>query len=353
MSQFTATCIYCQVEFDSNHGEGDHVLPASLGEFRGDVRFRGACVNCNNRAGRNEQQIVQSGPESYFRAFPRLSSRRIARRGISRPRGALGSPPPSYRVEVDGMLALAEPSGDDPRQLDAVDQLRVYGKCGTQYLVRLYPRMSDAAIVRAINQRGLAIEDVVEIDLSCDQPWCSDYQASLSRLFPTLGIVMEGETPGGVVKVWTEIEFRVNQPYFQALAKIAFHYYLLHSTRGYRGDETEFAAIRNFIMNGGVISQFFRPAECPFRPGFEQGVVSPADWCHVLMAQETGASSSAYVQLFLGPGCVPASHHIVLADGAVREEDSSAVRGHRYVYDETSEGRFCGYVHEPGITFPE
>ncbi len=57
-------CIYCPKEFDPSRGEGDHILPAALGEFRGDVRFRGQCPSCNNVIGRFEQQVVQSGPEA-------------------------------------------------------------------------------------------------------------------------------------------------------------------------------------------------------------------------------------------------------------------------------------------------
>src|SRR5438105_4823171 len=44
-------CIYCPKEFDPSRGEGDHILPAALGEFQREVRFRGQCPSCNNTIG--------------------------------------------------------------------------------------------------------------------------------------------------------------------------------------------------------------------------------------------------------------------------------------------------------------
>ena len=85
-------CIYCGIQFDSSKGQGDHVLPVQLGEFRNDKRFRRICPECNSQIGKSEQQFLACGPEAFFRRIvkPKIPPKR--QRGQSYT-GALGAPP--------------------------------------------------------------------------------------------------------------------------------------------------------------------------------------------------------------------------------------------------------------------
>ena len=87
MASVTERCIYCDSPFDSSRGEGDHIIPAALGEFEGDVHFRRICPKCNSRIGAYEQQIMQCGPENLLRTLVSPSSKRLKRRGRGRTSG--------------------------------------------------------------------------------------------------------------------------------------------------------------------------------------------------------------------------------------------------------------------------
>ena len=73
-------CIYCSNSFDPYNGEGDHIIPFCLGEFKNYVCFRRMCPDCNRKVGKYEQQIVQSGPEGFFRLIIKAKSKRSKRR---------------------------------------------------------------------------------------------------------------------------------------------------------------------------------------------------------------------------------------------------------------------------------
>src|SRR5207253_22714 len=83
-------CIYCSVAFDGAKGGGDHIIPAALGEFRNDTRFRNCCPHCNNRIGRSEQVVLHCGPEAFFRRVVKPALPASRRRGRSMVKAAMG-----------------------------------------------------------------------------------------------------------------------------------------------------------------------------------------------------------------------------------------------------------------------
>jgi 5-methylcytosine-specific restriction endonuclease McrA len=56
MSRITK-CIYC-ADPANLKGEGDHVIPGTLGEFRNDKHFKRICTRCNNRIGKSENVLL-------------------------------------------------------------------------------------------------------------------------------------------------------------------------------------------------------------------------------------------------------------------------------------------------------
>ncbi len=158
----------------------------------------------------------------------------------------------------------------------------------------------------------------------------------------------------GTHRVRVHAEFRVTVAYFQAVAKIAFHYYLVHSRRRYRGDECHFAGIRDFIMNGGDKDRFFRASGRLFKQPFGKtrfGTVTPDKWCHFLAADETQDLAVAYVRLFVGPRALPPDHYVTLGNIESTVVVPSFVWGHVYQYDRgVRSRRFCGRVVEGALT---
>jgi hypothetical protein len=300
-------CIYCHKLFDTRLGQGDHIIPASLGEFEGDQRFRGACPTCNNAIGRAEQQLPGAGPESFFRAIAKPHSRRTQKRGTSRAQGALGAPAPTFKADMGAYSLLVEPSIDDPRDVEPPDQLIVRDGHGQDHNIRLYPGIRASQIEQQVMLLGIGA--VREVTLHCDIPESTSYMRTVSEVWPSMKANEMSDIPGGTQKVPIRGEFRVTVPYFQAIAKIGFHYYLMHSRRGYRGDEPHFAEVRQFILNGGAVSRFISRSDgglrLPFGRQTDGRFTSPAGWCHILAADEAADEARAIVRLFVGPGHVP------------------------------------------------
>ncbi len=349
-------CIYCAATFDSSAGEGDHVLPAALGEFKDDVRFRRICPLCNSRVGAFEQQVMQSGPEGFFRTIVKPASKRLRRRGGGRQRGAMGASAPKSQFQWDGWSISGGPSSDDPLGVSPFDQVVVRDGQGRDHSIRLFPRMRKKQLQQQVEQ--LAISSVREIRCFCsNESDLKDYSNLLEAVWPHLR--MEGPDKSriepGVYEVAIHREFRVKDPYFQALAKIAFHYYLAHSQRGSRGDEPAFADIRDFIMNGGNRDRLFRDSgrffADPFPPVSKGiGAVVPANWCHVLAANETTDVAVVYLRLFIGPNHLPKPVHVTLGQINSRVHVLRPVWAHAYVYEPVADSsRFCGHVYRGTI----
>lgn len=245
----TARCIYCSNTFLPAQGEGDHVIPSQLGEFRDDSRFRGLCRACNSVIGRAEQQMVQSGPEGFFRQIISPRSKRLNWRGIGRPRGEMGAPPPTYIVNMNDDLRLVEPTSD-PQIVNAVDHIMVRDNSGNRTHVRLYPGIRGEQVRKQLEQLGIG--ELKEARLHCSDDNWPEYMSLLKNLWPDFKVEEGDATPAGLhPQIPGTVHFVVNVHYFQAVAKIAFHYFLSHSRRGFKGDEEHFTSIRNFIINGG------------------------------------------------------------------------------------------------------
>jgi hypothetical protein len=88
--------------------------------------------------------------------------------------------------------------------------------------------------------------------------WASAEEKELTEMLckgVNVGISWSETTPYEMVtKTQFVATFTVNDGYFRTIAKIAFHYFLKHFPQ-FTGSETEFQAIKKFIMNGGDSDQ--------------------------------------------------------------------------------------------------
>lgn len=346
-------CIYCENQFDSSKGAGDHVLPVQLGEFRNDQRFRLICPECNNKIGRSEQQLLRSAPEAFFRRIvkPKVPKKRL--RGTSQVRGAMGVPSPESSISHECHNELVRRSVDDPMNVYPIDQIVIHDDKGDEHFIKLFSGMKKENVEEQIIKLG--ITKIIKVWFHFDETKGDEFEKILKEVFPDLPKHRLPYREVGATPVDGRITFKVNDHYFRSVAKIAFHYYLIYSLRGYQGNEAFFKPIRNFIINGGEHEAFFNQTGPKFKMPFGDlpsgGVVTPDGWCHILAAFEEVKEIIAYVHLFVGRGCIPQSYHIKLAELDNDIVVPKAVWGHVYLYDkEPSSDQYTGEVKEADLT---
>ena len=324
MSKEEIRCIYCGDLVDTSKHQGDHIIPAALGEFRNDERFRHICITCNNEIGKSEQQLLRCGPERIFRDIVVSSSSRS--RGKKRGWvGAGGAPPPQVQTLTQAGTLSVE-AAEDTSHFRPYDQLVVCSEDGTEHEIRLYPEMSVADLRQRVSSLGVG---VVGARINCDERNEDAYSKMLKEIWPTSEYQRLSTTEPGQSRVLLRGRFQVNDRYFRAYAKIAFHYYLVHSVRC-KGDEDEFLPIRQFIMDGGDADQFFVSGG-PFQHTDPNMV--PSWWCHVLAASEKTSVAIAYVCLFRGPQSKGIEYTVRLGTLPSRIIVPNASWIHAYKYD--------------------
>lgn len=347
-------CIYCGINFDPFRGEGDHVIPCQLGEFRGDQRFRRVCQNCNTIIGQSEQQIVQSGPEGFFRGIIKPKSKRLNKRGLGRPQGAMGAPPPQHMAKIGVHQMLVEPTPGNPLNVNSVDHIFVQDVAGNNACIQIFPGMRAGQVRKSLISNGIG--EMKEVHCSFSEQYWDEFTSLLKEIWPESKLEEGDAIPAGTRKVVPgRIKFQVNTHYFQAIAKIAFHYFLIYTHRGFKGNESHFDAIRQFIIKGGIIDQFFKSTKfpmfvLPFGDLLGGGVISPKQWCHIIAASDAGGQAVAYVHLFLGRGCIPVTHKVWLGRWDSPIITPNNAWGHVYIYDDPQHGRYAGRVESIQIT---
>jgi hypothetical protein len=322
-----------------------------FGEFRNDKRFRGVCQGCNHSFGRFEQQLSQASPLGFFRGVVGPNLGRRAGRGGLRQSGALGVPAPQHLMQRWGVSWLVRPL-DDPRDAEPVDQIVILDDAGVEHQIRLFAGMSEERLREEIARCGMG--RMKEVTLLCEPEDFAQFTTVIQKLCAECKVTEEQIIDSGDQRVPYRVEFRVTIAYFQAIAKIAFHYYLIHNRRGYTGGEAIFDGARDFIQNGGDPKALFRPPErhffIPFGRGHAGYRIVPKDWCHLCAADESRDVIVVYLQFFLGPGSVPKPIYVALGSIPNPVAMPDSVWGHVFQYDASPEGRFAGQVDPVTIT---
>lgn len=345
------SCTYCGKPFDAESGEGDYIMPAALGKFRGDQRFRLICTRCNNHIGRSEQQLLQCAPEAFYRSIVNPPNRR-GRKGQRSLVGALGMPPPKHTVRSGDHDELVEIQQSATMQVGPVDQLVVRDDTGADHHIRLFPGMNPDQLRERLTRAG--VKDFSKAWFHCDEKTTNEFQALLQATWPHLTLEVLPSAEPGTYQRPGRVKFTTGDDYFRALAKIAFHYYLVHTHRGFRGNEPEFKPLREFIMKGGDPTRFFRRTGSTFKVPFGElragGAITPVDWCHVLAADESRDVAVVCIRLFAGPRSVRPPQYVALGSLNSRIRVPSAVWAHAYIYDRIQPpSGYAGHVEEARI----
>lgn len=215
----------------------------------------------------------------------------------------------------------------------------------------LFPKMRPAQLQEAVRRRGLLSAMPIGINCPCDGS--DDFKRLVTATFPNARIISDARMEPGSYSSHGQAEFVVSLAYWQALAKIAFHYYLVHNCRGFVGSERAFRRIRRFVRHGGDPTSFFKSNEKPFIVPFGSDgpgtVRAPTTWCHLLAANDSEMDIVVYVQLFVGPGSVPRPNYVSLAETDVGVSDGR-VWAHVYKQEPGRSDRYAGTVSKARVS---
>jgi hypothetical protein len=157
----------------------------------------------------------------------------------------------------------------------------------------------------------------------------------------------KSSTVGRIVYGPARIKFTVTSRYFRCIAKIGFHYFLTRTT-DYRGDESCFDDLREFIANEGNIEKCTRfitynqqPLAWQLRNGLQLST-----WGHILCAETDYMQFRAKVQLFAGPKAQPHVYTVLLGRNPSRIVYSEAYGDFFAYYPREDRGEFDGEISE-------
>jgi len=351
----SAECIYCGELFDPTAGEGDHVLSAQLfGLFEGEKRFRGLCKACNNKIGRLEQGAIRGSHLGFYRFLVRPKPGRPNKSGCLIPRGISRATQPKFTVESDGRTQLIELNDEHPECGVLVDQLELYDDKGNHDQVRLYSGMGVERLRSEI--QSSRVKHPTTWIVNSSQSLSAEFLSLVSQVLTASKTEeLEGVDPG-IYEGYTSAVFSVTKDFFRVLAKIAFHYYLVHNPRSFKGDESGFEHLRRFILDGtGDVEELFKTSGPQFQTPFVRtpsGAFCPKFWCHILAAAEEKGSIVAYLQFYLGPGSIPDPHYITLGRSDSRLVLPNPAFGHVYEVeqDRSDNYKYAGKVYELSMT---
>lgn len=331
-------CIYCNSQGPFSD---EHALPACLGEFRGFPLLRGRiCSECNRKIGDCEQQFCRCGPEAFFRTVFGVSGRDHHDKVNVYKRGSFGGKAIDFKGlhPTLGIPILYEKlPGTD--KIGLISQIVVKDAKGSYFPIRLQRRMKNSDDVRSEIKKHTQ-EQIVEIRVLPDDDeveWAEVLMKGFRGNF-------QWEKPLDIHTVSDPIaEVKVSTPYFRAVAKIGFHYFL-SACEKVRGDEAEFSEIRDFIINGTERGPFVTQEEAPLL--FAPPNTVPNRRSHILTAEVCKGVLCARVQFFIGPSFVPLTYRVFLSKAA-RLTPSDFASGHIFAYFEGGkQGKFSGELFQ-------
>lgn len=281
-------CVYCSNPVSPDL-RGDHIIPAALGEFRGNHRFKNICSYHNGYvASELEDELLRCGPERFLRSIVAPITKR-SRGKRTKWIGSKYSDPPIVYVNQGGMNLFAEPQ-ENPIDLIAPEQLVISYENGESKVIFLFPHKSAVQIQSDVKKFGQG--KIKEALLHSDEQNESHYREKLREVWPQSKYKSISKIEKGNHLVESVIKFTLTGRYFRAIAKIAFHYYLAFSQRA-KGCESGFDQIKNYILKGGA-NYFVRPI-------ITDGLYCITQWQHQISALEKDNEVFGYVCLFNGP----------------------------------------------------
>jgi hypothetical protein len=346
------TCIYCG---GSNKKFCKaHILPRSLGAFENQPTLLDkVCAECDTEIGKSEDQFTHNGLAALLR--PQIGLVADEHKSPFERRYA-GQGPIDMKIkylDTDGVLL--KPTGDkDSNKLPLaiiLPQLHVIYTDGNKRCTRINPESFTSAEVLRVIGKTIPKQIVVfgvtneEYEHICDA-------------FRQAGIPLSGEqqvsppTDRTVIPVVTRGTFSYDKRYFQAIAKIAFHYYLgMNLDNCYlNGSEDVFNPLRQFIRYGnGSPESFVIEKKGYFIDDFRIGW-KPPFYGHIFLAEVSNKCIRVKAQFFVGPDIDPPYYEVLLCQKPFIINIQPTIFGHNYVYIEPNKRKqYAGTMHQLGV----
>jgi hypothetical protein len=333
-----ARCIYCNCEGPFSE---EHTVPRGLGEFKDSPKLNNhVCKKCNGIVGKLEDQFCHCGPEGYIRKAEGISGRPSHKEVNIFQRGSAGG-------KAIDMVSLYPELGipilwqiNGVNSVNEVKQILLIPENGEPYCLRIQDWMKEPKDLHK------AILDLNLGKIKEARIWAPpEEMEQIEKLVSPLG---EGfrwlpESPPGTIKK-SVIKFTVTEPYFRAIAKIAFHYFLA-ITPSLSGHELFFQNIKNYIYAGkGRKEEFIKEEKGPILGVPENCTLNV--YCHIIVVAWENGNIQARMQFFYGRGFNPPVYRIRIAEKA---DDFAKYghKGHGFIYfPDGQEGKFCGEASE-------
>lgn len=345
------TCIYCGGS-DKKFCKA-HILPKSLGKFENQPTLLGkVCAECDNKIGNYEDHFTHTGLAALLRS--RIGLLQDKNRSPFR-RGHVGHGPIDMKINYLGTDdVLLEPDGVGDNELPPVTllaQLHFIYADGKKKCIRIKPESFTPADVLQI------IGETIPKQMAVFGVTNEEYE-HICEAFRQAGRTLSGKeeirppTDKSVLPVLATGIMTCDKRYFQAIAKIAFHYYLgVNLGNCYlNGSEDAFNPVRRFIRYGvGDPKSFVFQKEGYFIDDLRIGW-SPPFYGHIFVAEVSNKCIKVKAQFFVGPDIDPPYYEVLLCQKPFIISIQPTIFGHNYVYIEPSKRKkYTGTMHQLGV----
>jgi hypothetical protein len=249
---------------------------------------------------------------------------------------------------------LLEPDGFGDNELPPaipLPQLHfIYGD-GKKKRIRIKPEsFTSAQILEAIQKTGLKQVAVFGVTDEEYHHICSIIHEAGLTLSGTQQV--RPPTDKEMLPVLAEGTFTCDKRYFQAVTKMAFHYYLgTNLSNCYlNGSEDVFNPVRRFIRYGeGNPESFVLPKKGCFIDDLRIGW-RPPFYGHIFVAEVSNKCITVKAQFFVGPDIDPPYYEVLLCERPFIVTIRPTMFGHDYVYIEPSKRKqYAGTMHQLGV----
>ena len=330
-------CIYCN---EREATSGEHYMPRCMGKFRNfEQLFGKLCLECNRKIGLLDEQFCRCSPEAFIRKLNGIKGRKHHEKINPFYRGSAGGSPIILETQHPTLNCAIYCEVEEGLNAFPARQIIFLDRHGNYRSVLITEKIQNAEhLLSELKDKNLVDAEFVECWSAPDEEeWierlCKDFDRKIDY-----GKIIQYGDMGERKLVAT---FMVNNNYFRAVAKIAFHYFLkfFHLFTGF---EKEFDVIKDFIFNGGESEQWVRQVEGSFIIELEPNIATDK-YGHLLAIDKNEHDIRAKVYFFVGPGITPHRYYEVFIGKNPEMIIYHQGVGHQFVYfDKPEEDGYDG-----------
>lgn len=307
----------------------EHYLPRALGKFQGLEPLRNrVCRECNSEIGKLETQFLRAGHVGFFRwllgihGYDELPPSPFYK-------GSLGTKPIYMLGRTSEMsYDILWENYPGTEEIFPLRQIVFYHPLVGHRPAPIFDWMkgNPNGFREYLESEGLDQWALIQLFAAEEEiSW-------VEALIRTIG----GDPP----KHWGHTEFRspqrlqliahlnVTNAYFQAIAKVGFHY-TLKMFPDLTGHEYEFSKIKDYIWSGegeNFVVEHIKPFVENFNLGYR-----PTHWMHILAVEKSPDRIIARAQFFVGPRSMPPSYEIKIGKDPRNIIGQPEIRSHQFV----------------------